>query len=64
MAEIGYPIVGDVVYSNGKNPFNVIGQMLHASKLVFKHPTTGEIVTAKAPLPNYFKEILCKLERE
>ena len=24
MAEIGYPIVGDTVYSNGKNPFNVI----------------------------------------
>ena len=23
MAEIGYPIVGDIVYSNGKNPFNV-----------------------------------------
>ena len=23
MSEIGYPIVGDIVYSNGKNPFNV-----------------------------------------
>ena len=27
MAEIGYPVVGDMVYSNGKNPFNVEGQM-------------------------------------
>ena len=33
LAEIGYPIVGDYVYSNGKNPFAVIGQMLHSSRL-------------------------------
>ena len=30
MSQIGYPIVGDVVYSNGKNPFGVVGQMLHS----------------------------------
>ena len=58
LSEIGYPIVGDEVYSNGKNPFNVKGQMLHAAKLTFKHPKTGEKITVEAPLPQYFKDVL------
>lgn len=62
MAEIGFPIVGDEVYSNGKNPFNVKGQMLHAAKLEFAHPTTKKQVTFEAPLPQYFQEILNELE--
>lgn len=63
LSEIGYPIVGDTVYSNGKNPFGVEGQMLHASELIFKHPRTGEKMTVSAPLPKYFKDILDKLEK-
>lgn len=62
MAQIGYPIVGDTVYSNGKNPFNVIGQMLHAAQLEFIHPMTKQKVVYKAPLPQYFEEVLKKLE--
>ena len=61
MAEIGYPIIGDEVYSNGKNPFNVKGQMLHAAKLEFKHPVTGKEIKVEAPLPKYFTEIIEKL---
>ena len=38
LSQIGYPIVGDGVYSNGKNPFGVEGQMLHSMKLEFTHP--------------------------
>ena len=62
LSEIGYPIVGDEVYSNGKNPFNVRGQMLHAAKLVFKHPSTKEEVSFEAPLPKYFEEVIQRLE--
>ena len=62
MAQIGFPIVGDTVYSNGKNPFNVTGQMLHAAKLKFVHPTTNKKVEFEAPLPEYFVNILNKLE--
>ena len=58
MAEIGYAIVGDEVYSNGRNPFGVKGQMLHAAKLGFIHPTTKEKVIFEAPLPEYFVNIL------
>lgn len=64
MAEIGYPIVGDTVYSNGKNPFGVEGQMLHAQKLEFKHPKTKKEVSFEAPIPQYFTDIIKQLERE
>lgn len=62
LAEIGYPIVGDMVYSNGRNSFGVEGQMLHAAKLTFKHPKTNQEVTFEAPLPEYFKNVLKQLE--
>ncbi len=64
LAEIGFPIVGDIVYSNGKNPFNVKGQMLHAAKLELKHPTTQKDVTFEATLPEYFKKIVKELEKQ
>lgn len=63
LSEIGYPIVGDDVYSNGKNPFNIKGQMLHASKLDFRHPKTGKEILVEAPLPQYFVDVLDCLER-
>lgn len=62
MAEIGYPIVGDEVYSNGRNPFGIKGQCLHAAELEFVHPTTNKKVSFTAPLPEYFEEILKELE--
>ncbi len=62
LSEIGYPIVGDNVYSNGKNPYGVIGQMLHAKSLEFEHPITGEKLKLEAPLPEYFQNVLNKLE--
>lgn len=64
LSEIGYPIVGDSVYSNGKNPFGVEGQMLHAKSIEFKHPITGKILKLEAPLPEYFLDVLNKLEEE
>lgn len=64
LSEIGYPIVGDEVYSNGKNPFNVKGQMLHAKSLDFKHPITGKAMHLEAPLPTYFEDVINRLEKE
>lgn len=58
MAEIGHPVIGDMVYSNGKNEFGVEGQMLHAKSLEFKHPITGKEMHLEAELPQYFKEII------
>lgn len=64
LSEIGYPVVGDEVYSNGKNPFGVKGQMLHAEKLELKHPRTGKDLTFEAPVPKYFENIINQLEKE
>lgn len=64
MAEIGCPVVGDMVYSNGKNEFGVEGQMLHAKSLDFKHPITGKNMHLEAELPKYFKDIIDKLKQE
>ena len=63
MAQIGYPLVGDFVYSNGKNPFGVEGQMLHSYKLEFEHPITGKKMELTADLPKYFKDVLEELRR-
>ena len=64
MSQIGYPIVGDMVYSNGRNPFAVEGQMLHAAKLSFKHPITNKELNLETPLPKYFLDILDKLDND
>lgn len=61
MASIGYPLLGDDVYSNRKAPFKLVGQTLHAKILGFIHPSTGEYVEVDAPLPGYFEELLNKL---
>ena len=62
LSEIGYPIVGDEVYSNGKNEWGIKGQCLHAKSLKFKHPITGKEMFIEAPLPEYFKNILQDLK--
>ena len=64
LAEIGYPVVGDYVYSNGKNPFGVVGQCLHAKRLEFEHPKTGKKLVLEAKLPEYFQELLNGLEEK
>ena len=62
LSEIGYPVVGDEIYSNGKNEFGVHGQLLHAKSLDFKHPITGKEMHLEAQLPTEFANILKQLE--
>jgi 23S rRNA pseudouridine1911/1915/1917 synthase len=59
---LGHPIVGDDVYGIKKQKFNLNGQLLHACKLELDHPTTGERMSFFAPLPDYFVDILKKLQ--
>ena len=62
LSQIGYPIIGDNIYSNGKNQWNIEGQCLHAKKLKFKHPITNKEMILEAELPEYFKEIIEELK--
>lgn len=61
LSEIGYPVVGDEVYSNGKNEFGVHGQLLHAKCLDFNHPITGKKMHLEAELPQEFVNVLTRL---
>lgn len=58
-AKIGFPLVGDPVYSSGRSVgVNLSGQALHAYRLCLEHPVSGEIIEAIAPLPNVFTKLL------
>jgi 23S rRNA pseudouridine1911/1915/1917 synthase len=61
LSQIGYPVVGDEVYSNGKNEFGVHGQLLHAKSLDFTHPSTGKKMHLEAELPEEFQSVLKQL---
>ncbi len=50
MAAIGHPLVGDVLYG-GAAAAGLTRQALHATKLAFRHPITGEALSFQAPLP-------------
>ena len=59
-AAAGHPILGDRVYG-GEAGAAASRQMLHARRLGFPHPATGEPVAAEAPLPEDFAELLEEL---
>ncbi|MBU5482968.1 RluA family pseudouridine synthase [Clostridium sp. MSJ-11] len=63
MSYIGHPLVGDPVYGYKKQKFNLQGQMLHAKKLGFIHPTKGEYMEFNTDIPEYFKKILDILQK-
>lgn len=64
LSQIGYPIIGDITYSNGKNEWGIQGQCLHAKSLQFKHPITGKEMFLEAELPEYFESIVKELEKD
>ena len=63
MAYIGHPILGDTVYGHNKKELGLDTQCLHAGALSFRHPRDGRPVMVFAPLPEYFQQVLDKLEK-
>ena len=63
LASIGHPLLGDTVYGAKKPVSGLAGQCLHARRLRFVHPSTGEIMGLECPLPGWFVEILRKIDR-
>ena len=61
LSYIGHPVAGDEVYGNGK-PKWLSGQCLHAKKIGFVHPRTGEYLEFDSDLPEYFKKFLREIE--
>lgn len=64
LSEIGYPVIGDTVYSNGKNEWNIEGQCLHAKSLSFTHPISGQKMKIEAPLPEYLANLIRQIREE
>ena len=67
LSALGHPLLGDAVYGGGKTAFErrhadlFDGQCLHAARLTFKHPRTGEEMTFSCPLPPDFEKLLAIL---
>ena len=61
---IGHPVVNDPVYGQKKLDDEKFGQMLHAEKLGFVHPTTKEYMEFISPVPDKFNQILEKYKEE
>ena len=59
MQDLGHPIIGDGRYGLEEvNPINRLA--LHAFKLCFHHPVTGELMQFETPYPGEFKKLFLK----
>ena len=57
-SHFNHPIVGDKLYGRKGEKYNLVGQLLHAYKLVFVHPVTNKEMEFTAPIPDYFQKFL------
>ncbi len=62
---IGHPIVGDAIYASTVDHLTTKHKLkhhlLHAARLVFRHPATGKEVDMEAPLPQAIVDLMSKL---
>lgn len=63
LAYLNHPILGDLVYGHKKPELGQDTQCLHARELTFRHPRTGEQLTVSCELPDYFRDVLNRLEK-
>lgn len=64
MAYINHPVAGDDVYGSDKLTSKLGGQCLHARKIGFVHPSSGEYMEFTSELPRYFSDFLTELEKK
>lgn len=62
MDYIGHPVIGDPLYGTGNRRIYDAGQLLHAYKLTFIHPSSGKEMSFTAPLPERFEKVLSTLK--
>ncbi|MBI3990797.1 MAG: RluA family pseudouridine synthase [Candidatus Omnitrophica bacterium] len=59
LSYLGYPLLGDAKYGNREKYKR---HALHAGSLSFRHPSTGEVMTFTAPLPDDLAILIDKLQ--
>lgn len=64
MAYLGHPLAGDPVYGPKKVITALGGQCLHAGKIGFIHPKSGEYMEFSAPVPKSFSDFLEKIKKQ
>jgi len=60
LASVGLPVAGDPVYGGGRRMTRELGltrQALHATLLGFEHPTSGERIVLRSPLPEDLRSV-------
>jgi 23S rRNA pseudouridine1911/1915/1917 synthase len=63
LAAIGHPVIGDATYATGKRPTVLAPRLfLHATRLAFTHPVSGEALAFDSPLPADLAAVLEDLE--
>ncbi len=63
LAWLGYPVVGDAVYGHRHRRLLRARHFLHAARLRFTHPATGDEVEFEASLPPELATVLRRLRR-
>ncbi len=58
MQDIQHPVIGDIKYGNGVDPLGRLA--LHAFKLCFYHPVTGDLLKFETTYPSSFKKLFIK----
>ena len=61
MQDIGHPVCGDRKYGDGFDPIHRLA--LHAYRLHFYHPRTGEVMQFETPIPRNFLEFINRNEQ-
>ena len=68
MEHLGYPLVGDSIYGKKQNArfleltgYQAPRHMLHAARLGFTHPKTGQFLVCEAPWPEDFATAVATL---
>ncbi len=63
LESVGHPVVGDRVYGRRPESLGLERQFLHAARLAFPHPETGEPVEVESPLPHDLELALGRARR-
>lgn len=64
LSHLGYPIFGDALYGTGDDAEYISRQALHAYKLSFKHPRTGNMINIESQIPEDIMELINKIKNK
>lgn len=62
MQSIGHPLIGDTFYGEGLDSFGISRHVLHAYRLQFQHPRSGEPMDIQSPMPDDIMKLMKRME--